>query len=378
MQTGPAKTPDGVLRGAFPCSPHRALARFDRRYQTRVRGLAMRHAYLADLAISFPALLFAMAVPRSGFDSAPVIAAAIEGASLASMAEAWGLPLWSRALPPEAFTQAIPPLPGGPLVQRHIVNHIPALAKELPDWLAAVGEAFAAGDERVAVWIAGEKKRDPKGVRLPTIRRTCLWAWHAKRGLTAPHLDRQWQPSMRYATADATARMWLAAVDIHLHARAEYYKNVWFEPATVCGFAFVPLTSPAEFSEEAEAMDNCLASYARNLEDNNAVVWSVRTAAGRIATLELRRDACSRTYVYQLCAKSNAAPAPEVVAAVAAWIDHAVPRTAPLEAEAVKGFNEQSAWTALWRAYWLDKRRIPAWLPIRVSDHALDNLRFAY
>jgi hypothetical protein len=39
--------------------------------------------------------------------------------------------------------------------------------------------------------------------------------------------------------------------------------------------------------------------------------------------------------------------------------------TAPLDA---------AAWRALWRPYWLAKRRIPAWLPIAPSRAALNAL----
>jgi len=61
----------------------RRLRRFHPRFQGTVRALAMRHSRIADLAASFPALLFALAVPRPGLDPAPALASVIGGSALA-------------------------------------------------------------------------------------------------------------------------------------------------------------------------------------------------------------------------------------------------------------------------------------------------------
>ena len=79
------------------------LRRFPLRHRPAVKAMAERHLHLADLAITFPALLFALAVPRSGFDSTPIIGAVIAGAPLRDLALQVGLPMWSRKLMPEAF-----------------------------------------------------------------------------------------------------------------------------------------------------------------------------------------------------------------------------------------------------------------------------------
>src|SRR5262249_44701863 len=46
--------------------PERRLRRYHPCFQGMVRTLATRHSRIADLAVSFPALLFALAVPRPG------------------------------------------------------------------------------------------------------------------------------------------------------------------------------------------------------------------------------------------------------------------------------------------------------------------------
>jgi hypothetical protein len=80
------------------------LRRFSLRHRAAVKAIAERHLRLVDLAISFPALLFALAVPRSGFDRTPIIGAVIAGAPLRDLALQVGLPMWSRKLMPESMT----------------------------------------------------------------------------------------------------------------------------------------------------------------------------------------------------------------------------------------------------------------------------------
>ncbi|SEC80846.1 hypothetical protein SAMN05444161_1881 [Rhizobiales bacterium GAS191] len=37
---------------------------------------------------------------------------------------------------------------------------------------------------------------------------------------------------------------------------------------------------------------------------------------------------------------------------------------------------DRTAWVALWRPYWLDKRRIPSWLPLAPSRVVLGRLSY--
>src|SRR5437879_13011878 len=76
----------------------RQFRRYCPRFQGAVRTLATQHSRVADLALSFPTLLFALAVPRHGLDPAWAIERAIEGAALAEVAAAAEVPLWLRKL----------------------------------------------------------------------------------------------------------------------------------------------------------------------------------------------------------------------------------------------------------------------------------------
>jgi len=93
----------------------RQLRRYHSRFQGAVRTLAMRHSHIADLALSFPALLFALAAPRRGLDRRPALMRVIDGLSLAEAAAAAEVPMWLRKLPPEAFSRPLQRLPDGDL-----------------------------------------------------------------------------------------------------------------------------------------------------------------------------------------------------------------------------------------------------------------------
>src|SRR5262245_30638533 len=115
----------------------RQLSRYCPQFQRAVRGLAARHSRLVDLAQCFQALLFALAAPRPGLDPACAIERAIEGASLAEVAEAADVALWLRRLPPEAFTHRIPRLADSKSFRRQIANHLPR-RRIAAKWLQAV------------------------------------------------------------------------------------------------------------------------------------------------------------------------------------------------------------------------------------------------
>jgi hypothetical protein len=109
----------------------RQLRSFRSNIQPAVRRLARRHSRLADLAVSFPALLVALAVPRAGFNREPVIARVIKGARLVELARAADVALWLRRLAPPFLPLALPKLPDSHDFRRQIVNHLPRTPKSL-------------------------------------------------------------------------------------------------------------------------------------------------------------------------------------------------------------------------------------------------------
>lgn len=356
----------------------RRLRRYHPRFQGTVRALAMRHSRLADLAASFPALLFALAVPRPGLDPAPALARVIGGLALAEAAAAADLPLWLRKLPPEALARPIPRLPDGELFRRQIANHLPRSPKLAPTWLQTVADVAELAHEPAAVWIARELVREPLRVKPARLRLISLWVWFSGQSATfgSELIARRWTPDMRIGPALAAADDWRMMIALHVNVGPQPITDMWLQAGRVAGYDFLPLTSIAAITEEGEAMKNCLNTYGYNLAHNRSRLWSMRRNGERIATLKVACcDLDPLPNVVELEAAGNTDAPREVWWAARQWLHmHDLSQidmrrrkwgTAPLD---------RATWLSLWRPYWLATRRIPEWLPIAPSRGALEAL----
>jgi hypothetical protein len=347
----------------------------------RVRALASRHERLADLAVSFPALLFALAMPRSGSDPAPAIARAIEGACLAELAEAAGIPMWLRKLPPEAFVRRIGQLPDGKLFRRRIANHMPSSARLAPVWLQAVADAAEYADELAAVWVAREVVRSAENAHfrnLRLLRRVGLYAWFSGQPKTLAHvlIDRPWKANMHFSTAVDAAHRWHEKIDLHLNLGGAPIADTWLGCGFADGYEFVPIQSAAEFAEEAEAMANCLAGYGYDVAHGWSRFFSVRKGGKRVATLNVARGSGDPLLnIEELRGLRNKAVSAELSWAARRWLHHhELPKIDATRLEDDKSPLDRLTWIALWRPYWLAKQRIPDWLPLRPTRAALRKL----
>ncbi|HTR85340.1 MAG TPA: hypothetical protein VMI56_12740 [Reyranella sp.] len=342
-----------------------------------MRALAFRHERLADLALSFPTLLFALAAPRRGLDAARAIALVVDGARLADVAQAADVPLWLRKLPPEAMTRRLAPLPDDKTFRRKIVNHLPT-KKLAPAWLEAVSDAADIADGAFAIWVAKEIVRDLKGVEPKRLRRVGLWAWFSRQPETFGHslIDKCWTPDMQFPSAQDAAYDWYTTVALHANLGREPVSELWLRPALVGGHTFRPLACALEIEEEARAMDNCLRTYGENVVHDGLRLWSLRKDGERVATLSVAfRHGDPIPDVSELQGPRNEPVPYEVWRTVRQWIlTHDFSGFTP-KARRWGGVPlDQPTWRALWRPYWLAKRRLPEWLPLAPSRRALDRL----
>jgi hypothetical protein len=343
-----------------------------------VRALAARHSRVADLAASFPALLFALAVPRPGLDPTRAIARAIEGVSLAEVAAAADVPVWLRRLPPEAFWRPIMTLPDGEIFRRRIANHLPCSPRVAPMWLQAVADIAGLAHDAAAVWIAREVARERRGVKPNRLRLIGLWAWFSGQpdtlGFTM--IRTPWTPAMRIGPALDAAQDWRTTVDLHVRLGRERIADVWLQPARVGGYDFVPLTSASDVAEEAASMKNCLRTYGPYLARNRLRLWSVRKDGQRVATLSVA--SCHRDplpNIDELKAAGNAEAPLDVWWAARQWLHmHDLSQVDMTRRDRAAVPLDRITWTSLWRPYWLAKRRLPEWLPLAPSRAALNAL----
>jgi len=208
------------------------LQRYAPAVQAAVQKAARMHPRVADLALSFPALLFALAVPRREADAARAFAAAIEGRALAEVAHAAGVPMWLRKLPVDALTKPLAHLPDGDLFGRRIVNHLPRSPKLAPVWLETVAFAAQWAHEPFAIWIARELTHGPKDIKRDQLRLLCLWAWFSLNPGTVGHrlIDRPWQPALRFKTALAAAEEWRLRAALHIDLGETPIADTWLTP----------------------------------------------------------------------------------------------------------------------------------------------------
>jgi PcfJ-like protein len=381
MNPNPQRMPQGIrARSAARAElVESRLRRYPPVFRNHVRALASRHARLADLALSFPGLLFALAAPRPGFCPAPTIARVIDGAPLAELAAAARLPLWLRKLPPETFAHRLDRLPDGELFRRRIANHLPGGPKHAADWLTAVADAAAWDDELLAVWIAREVVRNRKRLYLRALRLIALFAWFSRHPGTRGHhlIERPWNPDMHFDTAHACARAWAVAVSVHLNFGDRPLEDVWLEPGSVGGYEFMPVRSIQDLLQEGATMRNCVATYGANLAFNRSRIWSVRREGQRVATLKVSVDHPDDPllHVSELRASGNRDVPAEVWWAARRWLHmHDLLR---VDTKRRKGGDAplcRITWILLWRPYWLAKRHIPDWLPLAPSRRALRGL----
>lgn len=356
----------------------RRLARFQPHVQPRVRALANAHPRLKDLALSFPALLFALAVPRPGRDMAHAIARVIEGAPLKELACAAGIPLWLRGVAAPSFRSPLPDLPDGDLFRRQIGNYLPRAPRQFDAWAQTICDAHRWADQAVALWVARELSRQDKKIDLRSLKSICLWAWCSRNctfeGVLEP--AKRWSPAMQFDTAMRFATWWLRHVDLHLNLGREPIADLWLTPASIDGYDFVPLRTAADVAAEAEAMRHCVLDYGSALTHDRCRVWSMQQDGRRIATLEVgcvKPEPLAR--IVQLKSALNKTVPTEAWLIARRWFDShdllAVSRpriphgTLPLNA---------AEWRRVWRRYWVAKKHIPPWLPLTPCREALGAL----
>ena len=239
---------DGVA--TLPARAAHALARFAEPYRPAISRLANRHPRLADLANSFPALLFAIAVSPRGFDPERVIARVIAGQPLAELAALARVPMWTRKLHPRILTAPLPVLPDSPSFARQIGNHLPLRNRQDAPWLDVIADAARWGHDDLAVWFARHYASRDASAAILRRHAIAAWAWHC-RSPDAPAsamLGVRWAPGMSCNTALDLFWRWIPAISFQLLLHDRDIVDHWAIPATVDGFAFAPIYTALELA----------------------------------------------------------------------------------------------------------------------------------
>jgi hypothetical protein len=339
-----------------------------------VAALCARHPWIADLAVSFPALLAQAAA--KGARAEPGLSLAMAGAPLPEIARALGVAMWLRALPARAFDGEIALLPDSVAFRRQIANVKPKSWRHGPVWLEQIAFAARWGGEDFAVWVAKTAPLSPVRRRGRNIGRRravtfaqCLWAWHSQRPAWAfaSTIETPWRPEMNWGAACKASCDWLEAVELTARGELTQLATVWPAACAIDGFAFMPIRTLEDLNAEADSMRHCVKSYVDDLANVETSLWSVRVDGVRAATLRLRRADCALPFIAicQLKGRENAAVSAAVWRAArkfALLADKDVEELAPL---VQRGQSKcPKVWRAMWRDYWRAMPKAMAWLSV--------------
>lgn len=328
-------------------------SRFARPYRTAIDKLAASSPRIADLAETFPGLLFALATGYGGTDQRQEAVGLIHsGALLRDVADRIGLPWWLRRLPPESFKAPLSGLPDGTAFSLRISNIVPQDPEEAAAWLARTLFAYQTAGEVYALWIA-RQKRFPTGVA-GEITETLLaaWAWHSLHPDTPayPLLRTQWSDGISLKRALEEAKAWSMRIDLAV-ALGAGIEDTWFPGGASGPYEFVPLTRLDQFLSEALTMNNCLDQFADHVRHGRSRVFSIRKAGRVIADVEIgpHDDDCCVPRIVQLRGPRNRRVGPDVWQATLAWLAAQEFRPLPRINETADRHRRQQLIRAIWR-----------------------------
>jgi hypothetical protein len=158
---------------------------------------------------------------------------------------------------------------------------------------------------------------------------------------------------MHIGPAVAAADNWRMIVALHMNLGRRPITDMWLETARVAGYDFLPLTSIAAITEEADAMRNCLKTYGDNLAHNRCRLWSVRRNGERVATLRVAcryRDPLPN--IVELKGAGNADVPRELWWAARQWLHmHDLPQINMRRRDWDTALLDRTNWLSLWRPY---------------------------
>ncbi len=352
----PHRSPlDAGRIGRPPVEPQ--IKRFEKAARKRLRKLVKSSPRFGDLLFSFPGAAYAIAIGGPSSEArAAGVAAVKSGAPLQAVADALGLPVWYRRLPPEAFAGPVEAPLVGPNFARFVVNVTPEEPSAVAPWLQALVAASRAAGEKVAAWLAKQAiwSAEPELARQATLP-VAAYAWHSvhREARARSFMDRFWTKHMTFRNAATEARIWLERATSRACAEDEAATRSWRTAQRAGGFVIQPLTTAAELQAEADRMNNCIATYTHFMERGGCLLFAVRRGSKSVASLELRPDPnrVGAARIIQLEGPGNTQAAERVRASVEKWLSRQGPfPLAPGGGIASRPVNAER-WKALWAEF---------------------------
>lgn len=357
----------------------RQMARFPRPLRKRVRKAASQHAYLADLAFSFPMALFAIASNARGHEATTrAIALVSSGARLNAVADALALPAWLRKVPPEALIEHVPHLPDDATFTRVLVNLMPRDQKLVGPWLQAVDVAANAHSRDLALWTGKNLQKGGAPKRANGVAILAVYAWYSGRPALEARkwITKPWRDNLPLADAISAADSWLTRLQFVCHLPPALVAARPPRQNSAGPYHFHRLSWGDDIIREGEVMDNCLETYAGDLRFGNQV-WSIRKGGLSLADVEIafQDGARGMPRLVELLAKGNDPAPDDVWRATYRWLSRwrLAPTAVAVKEQPVR--IDAIAWQRLWQPYWdakPDSRAIPR-VASEIGEHWFAN-----
>jgi hypothetical protein len=329
-----------------------------------VAVVAARHPALADLAESFPALLFALA---TGFGSEAGRVAATEavlkGGGLQCAAEQLGLAWWTRKLPASVLKEPLVTFPLDADFSRRMASLVPEGSGQQGLWLTAVSEAMPAGGRQYTLWVARH------GVPLMGTLSDCqrhafhAWVWLAWHPGTLGHalVRRPWSNDLGIKRMMDEFGAFLARAAL-VDALGPGHLGGVVPDLQVHGLRFKPLRTVFDYMQTAAALDNCLEQYADRIRRGTTAVAAIVDGLDTVGCVEVGphpTEAGMPTIIQLRIAKNRRAPA-HLWSAAYAWLAACDMRPLAARVMAPTDDERRSVRAALWGAYLADLAQLPA------------------
>ncbi len=288
------KTPAASVLKQMDRAP--SLQMFRRNYHKDIEAFVSATPNAAELAITFPGLLFALATgfapTRKHRQATRLIS---QGAPLKKVAEIAGVPWWLRRLPASSFTTPLVQFPDDADFHKRIATLIPSDPAQSAPWFKGVSMALKGCHPEFALWAASWLARQHRAVGLPDTEEhfslMAAWAWHANAKQTIGHrlTRRLWTPQISLRRALEELSVWRQRMLLAIYLEAET-EDRWLTKGEALGYDFVPLLSADDFVFESENMSNCLDQYADRFSRNFSRIFAIRKNGRSVANIEIGLD----------------------------------------------------------------------------------------
>lgn len=336
--------------------------RFKFRYRYNIYRAAALSSRALQLAVTFPALAFAIIfvdeqsiyVPellkagnsdferhladkkRIGSEAAALVEA---GAPLRKIADLMRMPMAFRKIKPGAADWTLASIVHSAWDKRLIHAYMPETLPRMKLWLEAIWRFSNLGPDFVE-WVAKHVFEIPGSDDrvISELFEIKDWVWASKLACIPQHMRdrfpaapdfpssrgeefvvRPFSPDMSLKTVTRLSANWHEAVANNMVGPNYDFPEPWCNAGQSCGYEIIPIANSGELYREGHAMHHCVGTKCDQVRNGSVYFYSVRKGQERIATLELvKHDAGGA--IGELRGPCNSQVPKEIVRAVRSWL----------------------------------------------------------